>query len=319
MRSFIACLFAILLSSCALYPVVPYKNRSDLVAAGEAESLEPLDIPTARNMIVGLRLILTQSTFDRQRLTLVAGESLFYGTLLAAVGVATDSIATRNVGGGVAALSTVMSNHYRPSDQEAVFRKAAVRAQCVEDAIAPISPTVRLFLPARLMVAHTKNSKSPPDDVTSTYDDIPRVTLDAVNKIQAELAVALAGIALPASSKDDLTKIFDTWLEKKKEAEETEPTGDAADENAIVDHVNSLSTPSETRKQYTTVSDIANNVTIECTTASSELTRMQRQRCEAITFALLPKVQIEDAQRKFLHAVQTYKATVDACLAQHTQ
>jgi hypothetical protein len=318
MRFVLACLATMLLSSCALYPVVPYRDRAELVAAGEAEDLKPLDVPTARNMIVGLRLILTESSFKRQRLSLIAGESLFYGTLLAAVGVATDSIATRNVGGGVAALSTVMSNHYRPSDQEAVFHKAAVRAQCVEDALAPISPTVRLFLPARLTILNTKRVGALPEDVTGTYDDVPRVTLDAVNKIQGDLEVALAGIALPASSKDDLNKIFDKWFEKKEEAEDTEPEGDA-DDAEVMKIVHSSPGLNKSGSAIATKADLRNTVVKECPTERSGFAKEERQRCEILEFAARPKVQIEDAQRQFLTAIQTYKTTVDACLAQHTQ
>jgi hypothetical protein len=306
MRFVCTALCVMLLTSC--YPVLPYKSRAELINKGEAEDVVVLDIDTARDMVVGLRLVLSDASYERQKAALIGGETLFYGTLVAAVGVAVDEIGVRNVGGGVAALSTILTNHYRLTDQQVAFHKAALRAQCVEDAIAPISPTVRILLPARI----TKDVGG--DDITGQYDDVPGITLDAVNKIQGDLEVALAGITLPVASKDDLNKIFDGWFNAKQDADASDPGGDAgtaatnavSTANAAFGALGS-STPTLASALYTNCTD------------RRRLSRSQRRQCDLGELAMRPGIEIQDKKRAFLVAIQTYKTTVDACLAQNAQ
>jgi hypothetical protein len=324
MRTIAIAVLALCLSACALYPVKPYSNRKQLVVAGDAEGLQAIDLATARAMIVGLRVVLMDSSRDRERLSLVASESLFYGSLLAAIGVATDSIATRNVGGGVAALSTVMSNHYQPSTQEAAFHKAGLRALCIEDAIAPISPEVRIFLPRDLKVTRPDQSV---DDVSSAFDKVPDVTLGAINTIDSDLEVALAGIALAAPSKDDLQKTFADWNDAKKKANNSKPTtGDGSDatvENALhqsndLVHLQAFAQITKVAPAKITKADIV-DAAESCSAAQVDASPETQAACRLLRIAAKPQVEIEDMQRAFVAAVETYKTTVDACLAQHTQ
>jgi hypothetical protein len=192
-------LFSLALSSCALYPTVPNDTPEELAERGRSSPFLYFDAADSRDMVRGLRMLLDEAAMKRRNADTVLREISFYGTLVLVGGTLEESIAARNIGAGSAGLAAAFSNHYGIKVQRAAFTRAARHARCIEDAIRPIAPEVRSLFD------HSFDGNS---EIAKRYDAIPIATLDAVNKIRANLAAELEGVTLAAPSVAEVSGIF---------------------------------------------------------------------------------------------------------------
>ena len=131
MRRFLVGFVLLSLGGCAAWQ--PAFNPDDLKSVTATD--DPLIV---RDPVDGLRKVRALRTLaelaarKRRDATFYASEVAFYGTLLAGIGVSTESIATRNAGGGAALLATLVPGRYQLPKQREAFLKAAEKAACLE-------------------------------------------------------------------------------------------------------------------------------------------------------------------------------------------
>lgn len=129
-RSLSLGLAALCLVGCAAWQ--PVFDPSEL--SPETAAPDPFTVRTpleGLRMARALRVVTEVAANNRRDATFYASEVAFYGTLLAGIGVSTDSIAVRNTGGG-ALLATLVPGRYQLPKQREAFSKAAEAAACVE-------------------------------------------------------------------------------------------------------------------------------------------------------------------------------------------
>lgn len=209
MRSIIAALLCV--AVCGCYPVRPWHDDAELIAQGDAKHFSAMDLEQSLKLVDGLNKVLLKSSNDRRTAELFLSETLFYGSVVAAVGVLKDSRAARNTGGGVAALSSLLGAHYQLSDQRVAFGNALKRAVCLADTIAPIDEATR--------------AKFSPDfdgdgELASAFDQIGPETRSTVEAIGSALDASLLAISLPTPNKDQLSQTLGALSEAKENADD---------------------------------------------------------------------------------------------------
>ncbi|WP_246792133.1 hypothetical protein [Burkholderia perseverans] len=188
-------------SGCAsdtwIYPVFNANDQRALVKDGAQSAAVPLTVDDSRNLVIGLTQKLDSASRHRDDGKLVLRELLFYGTLLAAGGVAAGSIAVRNIGGVIAGGSVTLDSHYQPSVQSKAFANAATMMRCAQDRLDPIDPALVDVLGPSL----TSDVKP---EVRSAYAGIPQQVRDYVNRVGLNLQAELAAVQLATPSRQEI-------------------------------------------------------------------------------------------------------------------
>ncbi|GLZ20692.1 hypothetical protein [Burkholderia plantarii] len=191
----------VLTSGCAsdtwIYPVFNASDQRALVKDGAQSAAVPLTVDDSRNLVIGLTQKLDSASRHRDDGKLVLRELLFYGTLLAAGGVAAGSIAVRNIGGVIAGGSVTLDSHYQPSVQSKAFANAAMMMRCAQDRLDPIDPALVDVLGPALTNHFTPEARS-------AYAGIPQQVRDYVQKVSVNLQIELAAIQLAKPSRQEI-------------------------------------------------------------------------------------------------------------------
>lgn len=281
---------SILLSSCALYPTVPRQTPEELARIGTADPYTYFDVENTRNMVRGLRITLEDSAADRRTADTVLREISFYGTLVLVGGTLEESIAARNIGGGSAGLASIFSNHYGIKVQRSAFTRAARHARCLEDAIRPIAPEVRILF---------DSSFDGNEDLAQKYYAIPTVTFDEVNKIRVNLAAELDGIAMGAPSVNEIKSIFDDLSQATEQATNQAKATTVGPQDVVrIQQMFPMAAP---------------GVPLADCNATQELSEDLKDLCDAREILSLPTWEQEDRKKQFVLAVGTYANVVTAC------
>ncbi|TDR36593.1 hypothetical protein DFR29_12814 [Tahibacter aquaticus] len=131
MRSFLAAVALAMLGGCAAWQ--PKFDPNDLNDARPvADPLVVRDAEDGLRKTRALRTLTESAASNRRDATFYASEVAFYGSLIAGIGVSTESIAATNTGGGAALLATLVPGRYQLPKQREAFSKAAERAACLE-------------------------------------------------------------------------------------------------------------------------------------------------------------------------------------------
>ncbi|WLE63233.1 hypothetical protein GIY62_23210 [Burkholderia plantarii] len=196
----------VLTSGCAsdtwIYPVFNASDQRALVKDGAQSAAVPLTVDDSRNLVIGLTQKLDSASRHRDDGKLVLRELLFYGTLLAAGGVAAGSIAVRNIGGVIAGGSVTLDSHYQPSVQSKAFANAAMMMRCAQDRLDPIDPALVDVLGQSLTSHFTPEARS-------AYADIPRQVRDYIQRVSLNLQAELAAVQLAKPSQQDIQSALD--------------------------------------------------------------------------------------------------------------
>ncbi|MBI0329159.1 hypothetical protein [Burkholderia plantarii] len=213
-KAWLVPLVVVLTSGCAsdtwIYPVFNASDQRALVKDGARSAAVPLTVDDSRNLVIGLAQKLDAASRHRDDGKLVLRELLFYGTLLAAGGVAAGSIAVRNIGGVIAGGSVTLDSHYQPSVQSRAFANAATMMRCAQDRLDPIDPALIDVLGPALTSDVTP-------EVRSAYADIPAQVRDYVKRVGLNLQAELAAVQLATPSRQEIA----TALQAASQAEVT--------------------------------------------------------------------------------------------------
>jgi len=339
---------SLIVSACAfdsphsVYPVAPKKTTKELIAAAGSDDIPNMQLAESRLALIGLHNILEAAAGGREKTNLIASELLYYGTLVAVLGVTLDSRAARNAGAAVGAGAELFSGHYHLSDQQVVFEKALARVDCGRDAIAPMTPAILDTFPSKDLADVTptptkEQSDSGVKDAATSFAELPQNTLDFVNKVQSDLKVALSKVVLSAPSKDDLNKSIDTW----NKARAITPGTPGANENnkavaAAQANVQVVSQRLEGQRLARYDLQRRNSVLARVGNKAEELSVVQSGIAEALQNESQLDQQLSDAKKRlqaledqqaiikaqqsmFVRALYAYKANLDLCLQQHQQ
>lgn len=275
------------LTSCTLYPKVPNETPEKLAQKGRADPYTYFDVDDTRNMVRGLRILLDEGATKKRNADTVLKEISFYGTLVLVGGTLDESIAARNIGGGSAGLASIFSNHYGVKVQRAAFTRAARQARCLEDAMRPIAPEVRILF------SSTFDDDS---DLAKKYYAIPNVTFDAVTKLRINLEAELDGVALGAPSVTEVMDIFSKLKEQEDTAKKKEATLEA-----------------ETLENANKIFAALGAVPDACALPAGERTKDGAKLCAKQELLKVSDLEKQDRKRHFIIGVETYAQTVAAC------
>ena len=221
---------ATLVSACSIYPVAPKLSLQELRDRAPSDAQIPPDLSNSRALLAGLHKVLEDGADNRQTISIAASEVLYYGTLLAILGVTLDSRAARNTGAGLGFGAEIFTGHYKLADQHVIFQKALAQVICAEDAIAPVAPGVLNSFPNGNLVQVPPPNPPLADGMSAeqTIEALPARTIVFVRTVQKQLGDALDKVVLPAMSKEDLKTLVDTWDNSRKAAAAAQ-TGEHAD------------------------------------------------------------------------------------------
>ncbi|MCF7220714.1 hypothetical protein [Marilutibacter chinensis] len=192
--------------------------------------------------------MLAQETDARQKAEIIASEATFYGTFLAALGVAIDKVGVRNTGAGAATLSGLFTGRYRLADQQVVLRKAEARAACLEKTLTPAvfdqKELERLTGDSRSRARATAESMKLGDaailnaadnpalnrwalseaetlvaNASTGRERIPELTWRALRRLTNDLRIALAGIPLTPMTRDQMQQTINDAVTQEELAE----------------------------------------------------------------------------------------------------
>lgn len=211
-----------------VWPVQPSKtntNRTLIEAAHGNSEIKISSAEDAHNLVDGLYAVTTDQSKWRVIYEHSGDDTTFYGTLLAAIGVATGGIAARNIGAGVAGISTAVSSHYQFSQQRVAFERASARAKCLQEAMNDIDDSsLALFNGQPLDSFGTDVNGA--DDAWTRF---PTETLSAVNNIVSALRQDLNQLSTPTGSLADIRALA-TQVKLAADAAAKLPAGSASQE-----------------------------------------------------------------------------------------
>ncbi|WP_426699871.1 hypothetical protein ACPPVV_10680 [Rhodanobacter sp. Col0626] len=321
MRCLITAIVLLATASCTtLYPVVPRTTESELEQKGALLQSSITTPEEARNLVFGKEDELSRAAYDKQVANIVFQEVTFYGTFMAVAGVVANSIAARNTGAGLAALSSALSGHYQPGDQRLAFQKAETAMLCIKDAISPIDPAIREAFDENFDL-----SGDDAKDLATAYYNVPVVTVHAIRTIGTNLLVALNSFTLPTPSASDITALGKSLEAAKTRSEDI--VGKTSSENSqknIQTAIDSLtanvaSNPqiSLTMANILRVGGVAPSTEENC--QAKELPGELRRACTLSKLKAMTPNELADAKRRFVEAAVQYDTTVSACLATKQQ
>lgn len=285
-------LAACLLSSCALYPIAPEKTPDELVGIGGKDPLTYFDLTDTRDLVRGTRIVLYDAAKKRRNADFVMKEITYYGTLVLVGGSLKESIAARNVGGGAAALASSLSGHYGISAQRTALVLAGKQADCIEEAIRPIAPEVRVLF--------GDNFEDRPD-LRSKFDAVPNLTFNALRKLRDGLEVSLAGITLGTPDAKEISDLFEKWTKEVENANKKAKGGTGQETKRATAAVGS------TQRALVAVPD-------ENTCApESAKNKQTRHYCAQLALSQQAPSEQADRKRQFEVAVDAYEKTLQTC------
>ena len=327
MRCLIAAVASLLVASCALYPVEKRTSESDLVQKGAGLQASITTPGEARDLVFGKEDELSRATYDKQVAEIVFQEVTFYGTFLAVAGVVADSVAARNTGAGLAALSSALSGHYQPREQKLAFQKAEAAVLCIKDAISPIDPVVRETFDENFSLtggdAATAEQRK---QLVAAYYKVPEITVHAIRTIGASLLISLNNFTLPTPSANDITAIGKALEEAKGRSKEIVDKASSGDSQANISNaIDSLKITTQSRKPELmgAMSNIINiggqNNPPGTNCQAKDLPGELRKACTLSKLSIMTPNELADAKKQFIEATIQYEATVSACLATKQQ
>lgn len=355
MRILLALALAACVASCAIdsprsiYPVASRKSPQELLDAAKSRDIPVLDLEKSHQLLTGLHDLIEDASTGRQKKNLVASELLYYGTLVAVLGVTLDSRAARNTGAAVGAAAELFSGHYKLADQKVVFDKALARIDCARMAIMPLSPGVWATFPSPGLENVTpkpneEQTKAGVTDAATSFAELPQDTLEFVDQVQTDLIAALNKITLSAPTRTELTTSVNAWNQARAVDKPTPPGAEKdakAVEDAVAKEGDARKTLESIRLQRT---DLDTQYRASAASAGKLATpgklmtplEFEQQRktldarsAEALGGLVAARAQREDAERRlaaskaqqtaFITALYAYKSGLTLCLQQHQQ
>lgn len=206
-------LIAALSTSACVYPYLNYTRQQTMDAGNGIHDPAITDIETAQQLIAGLAAELQKARNDRNVARTVLAEVIFYGSLLAVYGIASQKAGARNAGAGIAGISSALDSHYGLAAQQLAIGNASSRASCLQDAINGIdTATLALFDEGKYVgdlgtLEANKALQSIPDDAIA-----------AVKEISNQLANDLSAVNLTATSLAEVKDIADKFSKDANDA-----------------------------------------------------------------------------------------------------
>jgi hypothetical protein len=183
-----------------------------------------LTLEQSKHLLSGWRNIYNDAQAGRHDLDLFFGESIFYGSIMTVLGIATHHDRLRNIGAGIVGMATLTDGHYKLATQRAAFQKAESRIACLEKATLQVTPKY-------------VESFSTPVSLRETLTDLPGLIFTHTKTIHNELRVELQAIKLTAPTRQEIEDAFT----KLKEAKESVPNSIAIDAQEKANHLSAFS------------------------------------------------------------------------------
>lgn len=290
---------ALSVSGCGLLPMATY-DRDQLITEGRKKKIDisSYDIEDVRILSAEWTAKLNGAANTRRNESIAIEEILYYGTLLfagaqsaivskGAGDIPRHLLRLRNVGAGMAAGSTLFSEHYKVKEQQPIFEKAASRMRCATDALSDIVEYHNLWTNEQFLTLVDDTGKP----LAPLYDSVPSKTIEYIEKRSlSDLRTALTAISLSSPTKAEIQKVFE-------DAKVDSDKGGVAVNNNSQEV---LQAPTAEKRTY-----------IQANSAVLKI--------KSNGIANLTDPEIEDRKRKFISAVIAYSSALSACTISNPQ
>ena len=322
----VAAITALLLGGCqsSPQPRAPKLNVNTAITEGQKKdnaSQSINDITSARYLIDGSVALLSTATEERRNGEELVNDTTYFGTLIAVIGVAAKSIAARNVGAGVAGISSATGAHYQLDKQKTAFKKALSSAQCLQSRLNGLDQATYELFPNQIL------GKDGDTDYDKLYATIPGLTYERYLDIVSQLSDDLDGISTASGSLSEVQGIADAIRDAAKKAEDVKTGGDTGRAQDAQDQLDNADVELSHAKADLTIAqaqanlmppgrastagrDEAAETLAHVLMAQQRLERLQKERDKAAQAA---DPSAEPKRTAFLLAVVNFKAGAELC------
>lgn len=217
---------ALAMGGCSsVLPVAANYSNEQVIAKSDIDAAAhtSLTLAQAKKLANGWKNIYLEAQATRQEWQSAFGETIFYGSILAVLGIVTHHDRVRNLGLVLAGGAGLADGHYKLAVQRAAFRKAESRMACIERAMLQITP-------ANVATFDVAGA------VRETLTSLPVLVVEHAETVRGELRKSLLDIELTTPSRQEISDAFT----RLKEAEANVPRPAALTTNERAKHINTF-------------------------------------------------------------------------------